>query len=56
MIVYFKENVPICIITVINVDDLLLTLSQAISQLRLSFKMNEHRLLILINTSYMINY
>ena len=50
----FKKNFLICLITVIKVHDLLLTLLQVITIL--VSKMSEHRLLILINTSYMINY
>ena len=47
----FKENVLICLSTVIKVHDLLLTLLQVIVS-----KMSEHRLLKLINTSHIINY
>ena len=43
----FKENVIICVITVIKVRDLLLTLLQVMTTL--APKMNEHRFFILIH-------
>ena len=46
----FKKNVLIYVIAVKKVRDLLLIIYSIIS------KMNEHRLLILINISFMINY
>ena len=52
----FLESVVVYTITVIKVRDLLLALLQITTILVAVSKMNEHRLLILINTSYMINY
>ena len=52
----FKENVLICIIIVIKVLDLELALLSNNNTCSIVSKMNEQRLLILINTSYMINY
>ena len=46
----------ICVITVTKKYDLLLTLLQVKNTCGIVSKMNEHRLLILINASYMINY
>ena len=55
-----KENVLIYIITVKKACDLLLTFTQTFpsnnNTCGITSKMNEHRLLILINTSYLINY
>ena len=51
----FKENVLICVITVTKKYDLLLRLLQVKNTCGIVSKINEHRLLILINTSYMIN-
>ena len=48
----FKKNIKICVIIIIKVRDLLLTLLQVIT---IVSKMNEHRLFIWINTSYMIS-
>ena len=45
----------IWVITVIKLHDLLLTLLQ-VNTCSIVSKMNKHRLLILINTSYIINY
>ena len=50
----FKENVLIYVTMVIKVRDLVLTLNN--NNWATIPKMNKHRLLILINTSYMTNY
>ena len=50
----FKENALICVITEIKIRELLLTLLQIKQYFDILSKMNEHRLLTLINTSYMI--
>ena len=52
----FKENAIICIITIIKRHDLLLTFTNNSNTCGIIPKMNEHRLFMLINTSYIINY
>ena len=52
----FKQNAIICIITIIKWHDLLLTFTNNSNTCGIIPKMNEHRLFILINTSYIVNY